>query len=171
LAAPKDSSRFAFKCAHLLGWLSAAVILIVGGRIVFPLLSEPACTLLLAGSAGEVEVPLPNHCSETDNIHPDNMVRYLENDRDERNLVFKKWIVCDPPMRAPGTQFAFESDPRWLPSYIPLTYQFRRTVVVLPYARPIPQGSRVVGEVCLMPWRKYASLIAGQCNGKFSVWK
>lgn len=58
-----------------------------------------------------------------------------------------------------------------MPSYAPRTYQFRRTVIILPYAQSVPKGSTVVAEVCLMPWRRYVSQIAGQCAGKFAAWK
>jgi hypothetical protein len=67
--------------------------------------------------------------------------------------------------------FDFVRDSRWLPSYVPQTYEFRRTVIILPYSRVTAGPSSVVAMVCLMPMRKYVSLIAGQCDGKFAVWK
>jgi hypothetical protein len=63
------------------------------------------------------------------------------------------------------------NDSHWLPSYVPGTYQFRRTVIIVPYAQPTPQRSPVIAEVCLMPWGKYFSQLAGQCNGKYKVWR
>ena len=92
----------------------------------------------------------------------------LERERLARNLIFKEWITC---RGATATGFTFADDPRWLPSYAPGTFQFRRTVVIVPYARPIPQGSEVVAEVCVMPWRKYLQQIVWEHNGKFSLWK
>ena len=95
------------------------------------------------------------------------MVKYLEKERVGRNLIFKEWIRCEG---VPAGGFAFADDPRWLPSDVPGTYQFRRTVIIVAYARPIPQGSEVVAEVCVMPWRKYLRQIMGECDGKFAVW-
>jgi len=62
-------------------------------------------------------------------------------------------------------------DDHWLPSYVPGTYEFRRTVIIVPYRQPAPQGSPVIAEICLMPWRRYVSQIIGQCDGKYSVWR
>lgn len=112
-----------------------------------------------------------SHCFQVTEVPPDNMVKYLENERNRRGLVFKKWITCKTASQTATPSFALEQDPRWLPSYVPGTCQFRRTVVILPHARPVPEGSPVVAEVCLMPRRRYVSEIAGQCDGKFSVWK
>jgi hypothetical protein len=44
-----------------------------------------------------------------------------------------------------------DSDPRWFPSYVPRTYQFRRTILKSLYAYPVPRGSAVLAEVALMP--------------------
>jgi len=96
------------------------------------------------------------------------MERYLERERFARNLIFKEWIAC---RGVPVAGFTFADDPRWLPSYVPGTFQFRRMVIIVPYARPVPQGSEVVAEVCVMPWRKYLRQIVGEYKGKFSVWK
>jgi hypothetical protein len=119
----------------------------------------------------DVTIPLPANCIQTTEAQPDNMVKYLENERNRRGLTFKKWVICKTPSQTATPGFDFERDPRWLPSYFPGTYQFRRTVIILPYALPVPEGSPVVAEVCLMPRRRYLSQIAGQCDGKFAVWK
>ena len=63
------------------------------------------------------------------------------------------------------------NDPRWLPSYVPGAYQFRRTIIVVPIGPATPQRSHIVAEVCLMPWRKYLSQVVGVCKGKYAVWK
>jgi hypothetical protein len=99
------------------------------------------------------------------------MTSYLENERQQRGLIFKTWIICTSSSQMPNLAPNFEHDQRWLPSYRPLAYQYRRRVVILPYAQPIPKGSPVIAEVCLMPRRKYILQFAGQCNGKFAVWK
>jgi len=97
--------------------------------------------------------------------------KYLENARKQRGLVFKAWITCKPSNQTQTTEFAFTHDAHWLPSYVPGAYQFRQTVILSGSAPPTAQESAVAGEVCLMPKRRYVSQIAGQCDGKFAVWK
>lgn len=143
-------------------------VLVIGVLILFPSLPDPTCASLIVRSEKEVTIPLPANCARVSAADPDTMAKYLEDERNRRGLTFSQWIICN---EAPTGGFAFMDDPLWLPSYVPGTYQYRRTVVIVPYAQPIPKGSQVVGEVCLMPWRKYIRQIAGQCNGKFSVWK
>jgi hypothetical protein len=104
-------------------------------------------------------------------VATDDTVKYLEKERTARGLIFKEWITCRKVGQFQGAGLAFMDDPHWLPSYVPGTYQYRRTVIIGPYAQPIPQGSPVVAAVCLKPWRQYLSQIAGQCDGKFSIWK
>lgn len=161
------------KAKHLgfLGLLVVAGVLALILFIFFPSLSDPKCAALLARPESDVGICIPANCIQTRDVRSDDMVTYLENERNTRGLIFKKWITCETPNQTLTSGFAFERDPRWLPSYVPRTYQFRRTVIILPYARPVPKGSSVVAEVCLMPWRRYVSQIAGQCAGKFTVWK
>ncbi len=155
---------------YLLPMLVVAAVLILALWISFPVWPpDPRCALLLASSQADEEITLPATCTLTANVGSDEMVKYLDQEREQRGLVFKRWITCQE--HAERTAFSFEHDPRWLPSYKPRAYQFRRTVVILPYAEPIPKGSPVVAEICLMPRRRFASLIEGQCNGKFAVWK
>ncbi|MFZ0962225.1 MAG: hypothetical protein WAO35_15100 [Terriglobia bacterium] len=134
-------------------------------------LFDPACDDLIMKSVHNDPIPLSAECRLTAATPADEMVQYLERERKRRGLIFKEWIVCEKPSAAPVQEFPFERDQNWLPSYVPLTYEFRRTVIILPYSRPIPKGSPVAGEVCLMPWRKYISRLSGQCSEKFSVWK
>jgi hypothetical protein len=155
----------------LLGMLVVAGVLALILFIFFPSLPDPKCTAFLVRPESDADIPLPANCILTTDVPPDDLVKYLKNERNRRGLIFKKWITCKTPNQTPTPGFAFERDPRWLPSYVPGTYQFRRTVIILPYAQPVPEGSSVVAEVCLMPWRKYVSQIAGQCDGKFTVWK
>jgi hypothetical protein len=153
------------KQRHVRTLLAAGVVVVL--LVVFALLLSPSC-LPLFTRAGEAVILIPENCALTPTVPSDEMVKYLDKERIERGLVFKEWITCrDFPERG----FEFMDNPHWLPSYVPATYQFRRTVIVVPYARPVPQGSPVVAEVCLMPWRKYIRQISGQSNGKFSVWK
>jgi hypothetical protein len=139
--------------------------------LFLPALVDFRCAHLLVDSIGLDEVPLPEHCAQTDHVPNDDMVTYLEAEREKRGLIFKKWIVCTSPHDASKPIFPFAPDSRWLPSYVPGTYEFRRTVVIVPYARPVPVGSRVVAELCLEPWAKYVRQIAGECHGKYAAWK
>jgi hypothetical protein len=95
-------------------------------------------------------------------------VNYLDNERNTYGLIPKEWVTC---AEVPAGGFAFMNDPHWLPSYVPGRYQFRRTVIIVPYAQPVPQGSPVVAEISVVPWGKYIRQIAGKCDGKFAVWK
>ena len=155
-----------------LKYVWAALLLLctlaVGLFILFPSLPDPECRSLIANSLGEVPIPLPADCVQVASIDSDSMTRYLENERNRRGLIFQEWIVCK---EAPKEGFAFMNAPYWLPSHVPATYQYRRTVIIVPYAQPIPGNSPVVGEICLTPWRKYIRQIAGQCNEKYLVWK
>jgi len=156
--------------------LGLVVLLVVAGVLAlivfvfFPTLPDPMCAAILAHPESDVTIPLPSNCIQTADVAIDNMVKYLESERKRRGLIFKQWITCKTPSQTANPSFPFERDPRWLPSYVPGTYQFRRTVVIPAYARPVPQGSPVLADVCLMPLRRYVSQIAGQCDGKFSVW-
>ena len=143
-------------------------VLVMGVLILFPSLPDPTCASLIVRSEKEISIPLPANCARVSAVDPDSMVEYLEDERSRRGLTFGQWIVCKETTTG---GFAFMDNPSWLPSYVPGTYQYRRTVVIVPYAQPIPKGSKVVGEVCLTPWWKYIRQIAGQCNGKFSAWK
>jgi hypothetical protein len=146
-------------------------VLVLVVFVFFPSLSDPKCVALLTRSEGDATIPLPANCVPTSELPAGRVAQYLENERIRRGLIFKRWITCETSHQTSNFGFAFEHDARWLPSYVPRTYQFRRTVVILPDTVPAPQGSPVAAEVTLIPWRMYLSEIAGQCDGKFSVWK
>jgi hypothetical protein len=159
---------------RFLGWFLAGVVPIAILLVYYLYSADPAdprCLTLLAHPDSEVVIPLPVNCILTTDAPADQMVKYLENERKQRGLVFKAWITCKSSNQIHATEFAFTHDPRWLPSYVPGTHQFRQTVIISGYAPPTPQESAVAGEVCLMPKRRYVSQIAGQCDGKFAVWK
>ena len=132
---------------------------------------DSRCAALLAISDQYQAIPLPANCIESCEVPADAVVKYLDNERRQRGLVFKKWITCKSSGTASKPGFDFEHDPRGLPSYRPLSYQLRRTIVILPYGQSVPGETPVAAEVCLIPTRKYASQIVGQCDGKFAVWK
>jgi len=166
----RDSSRqFAIQAQRpRRSWrvLGVQVLAFIIVTLLLLLLRSPSAPLLTKSEA--VSIPVPANCALTRNVAPDEMEKYLERERFARNLIFKGWITCQG---VPVAGFRFADDPRWLPSDAPGTFQFRRTVVIVPYARPIPQGSDVAAEVCVMPWRQYLRQIVWEYNGKFSLWK
>jgi hypothetical protein len=151
---------------HFLVGLLVVCVLALGVFILLP--SLPTFASVLAHSQQEVPIALPANCARIGNVGSDPLVKYLENERNTYGLTHTEWITCS---EAPLGGFAFMNDPHWLPSYVPGRYQFRRTVIIVPYAQPVSKGSPVVAEICLLPWGKYIRQIAGQCDGKFSVWK
>jgi len=169
------STALAVRPAHLrlLGGLFVGALLL--GIIFWNFIphSPPdfGCADLLAISDNDVAISLPPNCVESSEASSEAMVKYLENERKRRGLVFKNWIICKPPGAASKQVFDFQQDQHWLPSYNPLTYQFRRTIVILPYGESAFGETPIAAEVCLIPKRKYASQIAGQCAGKFALWK
>jgi hypothetical protein len=152
--------------ALLVGCAVAAVVF-----LLYPGLVDFRCAPLLIHSVRDAEIPLPGSCSEATGAPSDSVAGYLENDRTERALLLKKWIVCGDPGQVSRLQFTLARDPRWLPGYVPDSYQFRRTVVIIAHSKPASEASHVVAVVCLLPWRKYISQIGGQCDAKFSVWR
>jgi len=163
---PDSSRQFAIQAQRpRRSWRPLAVVFSVVTLLLL-FLRSPSAPLLTRSEA--VPIPVPANCALTRNVAPDEMEKYLERERFARNLIFKEWIAC---RGVPVAGFTFADDPRWLPSYVPGTFQFRRMVIIVPYARPVPQGSEVVAEVCVMPWRKYLRQIVGEYKGKFSVWK
>jgi hypothetical protein len=164
-AAGRLKSRYLL-AALLVGAGMAAALLLLYLRLI-----DFRCVSLLAHSAGEAYISLPAGCIETTNAPSDSVVEYLRNDSSGRGFLLRRWIMCDDAIQASKVRFVFEQDPRWLPSYVPDGYQFRRTVVVFPHSKPVPEASRVAAAVGLVPWRRYVLQVGGQCATKLSVWK
>ena len=160
--------RIAARPLYPLGALLIISALALAVPMLFPSVPTITCAGLLVRSDRDAPITLPADCSGTRNLVTDDTVSYLEKERNSRGLIFKEWIVC---REIPPGGLAFTNDPRWLPSYVPGTYQFRRKVIIVPMGSATSQGSHVVAEVCLMPWRKYVSQVAGRCDGKYAVWK
>ena len=122
---------------RLLGGLfvTGLLLVIIFGNFFSRWSPDPRCADLLAISDQDVAISLPPNCIETSEATPDALVRYLDNKRERRGLVFKKWIICKLSGAASKPALDFQQDQRWWPSYEPLTYQFRRTVVILPYGQ------------------------------------
>ncbi len=132
---------------------------------------DPRCRDVLAHPDADVLIPLPVNCRLSADAPLDARVERFEAERKRRGLIFNAWIICAPSAGAESIEFAYTRDPHWLPSYVPGTYQFRRTVIISPTGIPSPHKPVVAAEVCLMPRSRYLSLIWGQCEGKFAVWK
>ncbi|HEY2548881.1 MAG TPA: hypothetical protein VGI46_22590 [Candidatus Acidoferrum sp.] len=140
---------------------------------------ERSCISLLA--AGEPPMMLPEECALSEAAPTGQILEKLEAERNRRGLRHQSWIACASPASAQLWLKKIDADPRWLPSYEPGRYEWRRTVIVLgsgPSATgknsPSPSstaGARVTAEVCLMPTWRYFQLIRGQCDAKFAVWK
>jgi hypothetical protein len=152
-------------------FVTGLLLVIILGNFFSRWSPDPRCADLLAISDQDVAIPLPPNCIETSEATPDPLVKYLDNERERRGLVFKKWIICKLSGAASKPALDFQQDQRWLPSYEPLTYQFRRTVVILPCGQSALGESPVAAQVCSIPKQKYAAQIAGQCDGKFALWK
>jgi hypothetical protein len=160
------------KLLRIIAGLLVFGLIILALSVFFPALPDLTCAAVLTHSIRDVPIPLPENCVLTRDVPRDNMVEYLAADRIRRNLVHRSWVICESVTSGLGFWHNFESDTRWLPSYVPGTYEFRRTVIIVPhrYSHPIPR-STVVAEVTLLPWSRYLSQIAGQCDGKYSVWR
>jgi len=155
--------------------LAEVLAFVVTAAGLFFLLScspaDPRCTQVLAHPDSEVDIPLPASCELITNAPTDQTTKYLEAERKRRGLDFKAWIRCKQSAGADPRELAFTHDRRWLPSYVPGSYQFRQTVIIAGNARIGAQFTGIVGEVCLMPRKMYISQISGQCDGKFAVGK
>ncbi|HXJ03877.1 MAG TPA: hypothetical protein VNH65_02195 [Candidatus Acidoferrum sp.] len=172
IGSPIQSKRPRQGTRGFLRWFLVSALLITILLVYHYLPSaDPRCIALLAHPDSDVVIPLPDRCMLTTDTPSDQVVKYLENEQKQRGLVFKAWISCQPSSQTQTTEFDFTHDPRWLPSYVPGAYQFRQTVILFRHAPPAAQDSVIAGEVCLMPKRRYATQVAGQCDGKFSIWK
>jgi len=151
------------------GWIvfAGAILAVTLIVVVFPI--ERSCVSLLA--AGEPPMMLPKDCT-LERIPPsEQRFENLEAERLQRGLKREGWIECAPTANARAWLNSLETDRRWLPSYVPGAYEWRRTVIVVGGGPASATGTQVIGEVCLMPWRRYIQLIRGECGGKFAVWK
>jgi hypothetical protein len=153
---------------HLIGAILIVGSLALAILVLFPSVQATTYAAMLVRSDRDAPIALPANCSRSEAAVADDMVSYLEKEQNSRGLIFKEWIVC---REIPPGGFAFVNDPRWLPSYVPGTYQFRRTVIIVPVGPATPQGSPVFAEICRMPWRKYFSQVVGGLDGKYAVWK
>jgi hypothetical protein len=138
------------KAKHLglLGLLIVASVLALIFFIFFPSLPDPKCAALLARPESDVDISIPANCIQTTDVPSDDMVKYLENERNTRGLVFKKWITCKTSNQTATPGFAFERDPRWLPSYVPLSIRSGARSSSSPTHSPFPKD--------LLSWPKYA---------------
>jgi hypothetical protein len=154
-----------------LQFLVAGVILLAGFYFYSRL--GPGCAAIVWRSLHEPSLAMPEGCSLTRDVTPDDMTRELELNARERGVVFKEWIVCAPLAAGASRRNPIADDPRWLPTYAPGAYQMRRLMVIFPQAdaTKTARKNQVVGEVATMPWKEFVRLISGQCETKFVIWQ
>jgi hypothetical protein len=78
------------KLLGLLGLLVVAGVVALILFIFFPSLPDPKCAALLARPENVATIPLPANCVQTTEMPPDNMMKYLENERNKRGLIFQE---------------------------------------------------------------------------------
>lgn len=165
--APENAKR---RRAHRrIVWIPLVSVLVAITVILFRLEYAPECAALLA--PGEAPMLLPANCRERARPAADEWKKYFDSERNKRGLKHQAWISCASISDAQAWVKTIDGDGRWLPSYVPGTYQWRRIVILLPYGTRGSAGSDVIAEVCSVPWTRYIRQISGECNGKFSVWK
>jgi len=130
---------------------------------------ERGCSFLL--EQRDAPLFLATDCTLTEKAPIGDALGRFEADRRKRGLGHQNWIACASAVGAQEWLRAMEADRRWLPSYVPGTYQWRRTVVVLAGRFANSAGPQVIAEVCGMPRWPYIQQIRGECDGKFAVWK
>jgi hypothetical protein len=124
------------------------------------------------GPAGDLTLPLPQGCMISDDQPPLGLLRALDEEKQKRGLVFEKLVTCRMPAGHGPVELPLGRDPRWLPSYVCCTWQYRRHVVIqVPGAVESGDPSLVVTYVALVPPRvRYAEQIGG-CDHKFQAWR
>jgi hypothetical protein len=124
------------------------------------------------GPAGDVTVPLPSSCILSNEQPPPSLFQTLDEERQKRGLVFEKLVSCRMPARQTRIESPLEHDPRWLPSYVCCTWQYRRHVLIqAPGTVETGDPGLVVSYVALMPRLRYAKQIGGQCDYRFQAWR
>jgi hypothetical protein len=136
---------------------------------LFPAFVEPGCSSLL--EQRDAPMFLPTDCTLTRKAPTGDALGRFEAERRKHGLSQQGWIECRSAVGAEEWVRAMEADRRWFPSYVPGTYQWRRTIVVLGGHSLNSVGPQVIAEICVMPRRRYLQQIRGECDGKFAVWK
>ena len=152
-----------------IGWFRLAGAILPITLILVVFLVERPCVSLLA--AGEPPIMLPKDCALKDKAPTGQSFEHLEAERLQRGLKRQGWIECASSASARAWLSSLETDHRWLPSYVPGTYEWRRTVIVVGGSPSSTAGAQVIAEVCVIPWWRYTQQIRGQCDKKFAVWK
>jgi hypothetical protein len=152
-----------------IGWILLLGAILTIAVFPFPPFVERGCSSLL--EQRDAPMFLPTDCTLTEKAPTGDALGRLEAERRKRGLSHQSWIECASAVGAQEWVRAMEADRRWLPSYVPGTYQWRRTIVVLAGRSANSVGPQVVAEVCGMPRWPYIQQIRGECDGKFAVWK
>jgi hypothetical protein len=152
-----------------IGWiLTVCLVLGIAAFLLTPFI-EQDCTSLLTQS--EAPMMLPPGCKVTVGAHAERGLENFDAERRTRGLEHESWIECASAADGQAWLGGLEANRRWLPSYVPGTYQWRRTVIVVSHASSNFPETHVIAEVCFMPRWRYIQQIRGQCDGKFAVWK
>lgn len=152
-----------------IGWILLLGALLTIAVLLFPPFVERGCSSLL--EQREAPMFLPTDCTLTAKASNGDALGRFEAERRKRGLSHQGWIECASAVGAQEWVRAMETDLRWFPSYVPGTYQWRRTIVVLDGRSLNSAGPQVIAEVCVTPRRRYLQQIRGECDGKFAVWK
>jgi hypothetical protein len=152
-----------------IGWILLLGAILTMAVFLFPPFVERDCSSLL--EQRDVPMFLPTDCTLTAKASAGEALGRFEAERRKRGLNHQGWIECASAVGAQEWVRAIEADRRWFPSYVPGTYQWRRTIVVLGGRSRNSVGPQVIAEVCVMTRRRYLQQIRGECDGKFAVWK
>jgi hypothetical protein len=132
----------------LLGLLVVAGVLALILFIFFPSLPDPKCAALLARPESDVDISIPANCIQTTDVPSDDMVKYLEDERNTRGLIFKKWITCETPNQTPTPGFASSENHVGCPVMCPVPTSSGARSSSSPTYSPFPKD--------LLSWPKYA---------------
>lgn len=117
----------------------------------------------------DVQFPVPSDCVPVSEAPPASVLEFMEKRRTSERLDLVKVATCRTHQSVEAVWQRINDDHRWLPSYLPGPYQYRR-FVVLPATFETPNGTEVVVELCTKSRWRYYEQIVGDCE-KFAVWK
>jgi len=150
------------------------IVVAVTLLVVTVLLLAPfwKCRSLIASDflpSSTVEFPVPLDCINVSDAPPPGVLKFMEKRRTLERLSLVSVTTCRTHQSAEAVWKGIDDEHRWLPSYLPGPYQYRRYVAI-PATLNTPNGTLVVVELCKRSRWRYYEQIAGDC-GKFAIWK
>jgi hypothetical protein len=118
---------------------------------------------------GDVQFPVPVDCTNVSDAPPAAVLDFMEKRRTLEGLSLVRVITCKTHQSSAAVEEGIDNDHRWLPSYVPGPYQYRRYVAV-PAVLETLNGTLVVVELCKKSRRRYYRQIVGNCE-KYSIWR